>query len=86
MCLSLVPFCMDVPALGFAAFGQAKIVLCFLHEWGLHPSYVTDNGGNVGGKNGGKNGGVPSLCPAVPSFVTSLVTSLVPRRRKECKY
>ncbi len=33
---------------------QAKIVLCFLHEWGLHPSYVTDNGG--------KYGGVPS-CP-----------------------
>lgn len=46
---------------------QAKIVLCFLHEWGLHPSYVTDNDGNVGGKNGGKNGGVPSLSPAVPS-------------------
>ncbi len=42
---------------------QAKIVLCFLHEWRLHPSYVTDNGGNVGGKNGG----VPSLSPAVPS-------------------
>ena len=40
---------------------QAKIVLCFLHEWGLHPSYVTDNGGNVGGKNGG----VPSLSPAL---------------------
>ena len=37
---------------------QAKIVLCFLHEWGLHPSYVTDNGGNVGGKNGGN---APSL-------------------------
>ena len=37
---------------------QAKIVLCFLHEWGLHPSYVTDNGGNVGGKNGGD---VPGL-------------------------
>ena len=37
---------------------QAKIVLCFLHEWGLHPSYVTDNGGKVGGKNGGN---VPSL-------------------------
>ena len=51
---------------------QAKIVLCFLHEWGLHPSYVTDNGGNVGGNVGGKNGGVPSLSPAVPSFVTSL--------------
>ena len=33
---------------------QAKIVLCFLHEWGLHPSYVTDNGGKVGGN-------VPSL-------------------------
>ena len=69
---------------------QAKIVLCFLHEWGLHPSYVTDNGGNVGGKNsgknGGKNGGVPSLSPAVPSFVTSLVTSLVTRQRKGCKY
>jgi len=61
---------------------QAKIVLCFLHEWGLHPSYVTDNGGNVGGKNGG----VPSLSPAVPSVVTSLVTSLVTRRRKGCKY
>ena len=41
---------------------QAKIVLCFLHEWGLHPSYVTDNGGNVGGKYGGKYGGVP-CCP-----------------------
>ena len=41
---------------------QAKIVLCFLHEWGLHPSYVTDNGGKGGGKGGGKNGGnVPSL-------------------------
>ena len=26
---------------------QAKIVLCFLHEWGLHPSYVTDNGGKM---------------------------------------
>ena len=39
---------------------QTKIVLCFLHEWGLHPSYVTDNGGNVGGNVGGKNGGVPS--------------------------
>ena len=37
---------------------QAKNVLCFLHEWGLHPSYVTDNGGKVGGKNGGN---VPSL-------------------------
>ena len=61
---------------------QAKIVLCFLHEWGLHPSYVTDNGGNVGGKYGG----VPSLSPAVPSFVTSLVTSFVTRRRKGCKY
>ena len=46
---------------------QAKIVLCFLHEWGLHPSYVTDNGGNVGGNVGGKYGGVPSLSPAVPS-------------------
>ena len=44
---------------------QAKIVLCFLHEWGLHPSYVTDNGGNVGGNVGGKNGGVPSLSPAL---------------------
>ena len=46
---------------------QAKIVLCFLHEWGLHPSYVTDNGGKVGGKNGGN---VPSL-----SQVLSLVLS-----------
>ena len=37
---------------------QAKIVLCFLHEWQLPPSDVTDNGGNVGGKNGGD---VPGL-------------------------
>ena len=22
---------------------------CFHHEWGLHPSYVTDNGGKVDG-------------------------------------
>ena len=49
---------------------QAKNVLCFLHEWGLHPSYATDNGGKVGGKNGGKNGGnvggnVPSLSQAL---------------------
>ena len=29
---------MDVPELS-----------CFLHEWGLHPSYVTDNGGKNGG-------------------------------------
>ena len=40
---------------------QAKIVLCFFHEWGLHPSYLTDNGGNVGCNNGG----VPSLSPAL---------------------
>ena len=41
---------------------QAKIVLCFLHEWGLHPSYVTDNGGNVGGKNGGDVPGLSQAC------------------------
>ena len=41
---------------------QAKIVLCFLHEWGLHPSYVTDNGGNVGGKNGGDVPGLSLAC------------------------
>lgn len=45
---------------------QAKIVLCFLHEWGLHPSYVTDNGG----KNGGKNGVVPSLSPALSQVLS----------------
>jgi len=33
---------------------QAKNVLCFLHEWGLNPSYVKDNGGNVGDNVGGK--------------------------------
>ena len=49
---------------------QAKIVLCFLHEWGLHPSYVTDNGGNVGGNVGGKNGGVPSLSPALSQVLS----------------
>jgi len=26
---------------------QAKNVLCFHHEWGLHPSYATDNGGKM---------------------------------------
>ena len=50
---------------------QAKIVLCFLHEWGLHPSYATDNGGKVGGKVGGKNGGnVPSLSPALSQVLS----------------
>ena len=38
--------------------------LCFHHEWGLHPSYATDNGG----KNGGKNGDVPSLSPVCPQL------------------
>lgn len=41
---------------------QAKIVLCFLHEWGSHPSDVTDNGGNVGGKNGGDVPGLSLAC------------------------
>ena len=54
---------MDVPALGFAAL-PSKELLCFHHEWGLHPSYVTDNGGKVGGKNGG----VPSLSLACPQL------------------
>ena len=49
---------------------QAKIVLCFLHEWGLHPSYVTDNGGNVGGKNGG----VPSLSPALSQVLSQVLS------------
>ena len=38
---------------------QAKIVLGFLHEWGLHPSDVTDNGG----KNGGDVPGLSLACP-----------------------
>lgn len=42
---------------------QAKIVLCFLHGWRLHPSDVTDNGGNVGGKNGGDVPGLSLACP-----------------------
>ena len=41
---------------------QAKIVLCFLHEWGLHPSYATDNGG----KNGGNVGGKMAMSPVCP--------------------
>ena len=49
---------------------QAKIVLCFLHEWRLHPSYVTDNGGNVGGKNGG----VPSLSPALSQVLSQVLS------------
>ena len=42
---------------------QAKIVLCFLHEWGLHPSYVTDNGGKGGGD-------VPSLSQALSQVLS----------------
>ena len=45
---------------------QAKIVLCFLHEWGLHPSYVTDNGG--------KYGGVPSLSPALSQVLSQVLS------------
>ena len=52
---------------------QAKIVLCFLHEWGLHPSYVTDNGGNVGGKNGG----VPSLSPALSPALSQVLSQVL---------
>ena len=56
---------MDVLALGFDAL-PSKELLCFLHEWGLHPSYVKDNGGKVGGKNGG----VPSLSPALSQVLS----------------
>ena len=45
---------------------QAKIVLCFLHEWGLHPSYVTDNGG--------KNGVVPSLSQALSQVLSQVLS------------
>ena len=41
---------------------KAKNVLCFLHEWGLHPSYATDNGG----KNGGNVGGTMVMSPVCP--------------------
>ena len=47
---------------------QAKIVLCFLHEWGLHPSYVKDNGG----KNGGNVGGKMAMSPACHKFCHKL--------------
>ena len=50
---------------------QAKIVLCFLHEWRLHPSDVTDNGGNVGGKNGGD---VPGLSPAFSQVLSQALS------------
>ena len=43
---------------------KAKNVLCFLHEWGLHPSYATDNGG----KNGGKVGGTMVMSPVCPQL------------------
>jgi len=35
---------------------------CFHHEWGLHPSYATDNGG----KNGGNVGGKMAMSPVCP--------------------
>jgi|GEM_PF-3250458 len=53
---------------------QAKIVLCFLHEWGLHPSYATDNGGKVGGKNGGN---VPSLSPALSPALSQVLSQVL---------
>ena len=46
---------------------QAKIVLCFLHEWRLHPSDVTDNGG----KNGGD---VPGLSPAFSQVLSQALS------------
>ena len=52
---------MFFPALGFDAL-PSKELLCFLHEWGLHPSYVKDNGG----KNGGNVGGKMAMSPACP--------------------
>ena len=77
ICFSLVSYCMDVSELS-----------CFHHEWGLHPSYVKDNGGkvgdNVGGKVGGKVGGdvvenivgnIVENIIDVPSFVPSFVPS-----------
>ena len=45
-------------------FCKAKNVLCFLHEWGLHPSYATDNGG----KNGGNVGGTMVMSPVCPQL------------------
>lgn len=56
---------------------QAKIVLCFLHEWGLHPSYVTDNGGNVGGKNGGVPS-CPQLCHKTKKRMQVLMQKMQP--------
>ena len=53
---------------------KAKNVLCFLHEWGLHPSYATDNGG----KNGGNVGGTMVMSPVCPQFVPSLSPALSP--------
>ena len=66
---------MGVPALCFAAW-PSKELLCFLHEWGLHPSYATENGGNVGGKNGGKYGGVPS-CPQLSPALLQVLSQVL---------
>ena len=54
----LVLYCMDVSELFSEPNTSFSELSFFHHEWGLHPSYVTDNGGKVGGKNGGN---VPSL-------------------------
>ena len=55
--------------------------LCFHHEWGLHPSYATDNGGNIGGNIGGDvveniAENVVENIVDVPSYVPSYVPSL----------
>ena len=70
---------MDILALGFDAL-PSKELLCFLHEWGLHPSYVKDNGGKTGGKTGGKVGGdvVENIVENITGNITeNIVDSIV---------
>jgi len=75
---------MDILALGFDAL-PSKELLCFLHEWGLHPSYVKDNGGKTGGKTGGKVGGdvVENIVENIAeNIVDSIVEKLSTTRAK----
>ena len=48
---------------------NVNLITAFKVEVNVAPSYVTDNGGNVGGKN------VPSLSPALSPVLSQVVTS-----------
>ena len=51
-------------------FAMQKTFFTSIMNGDYPPSYVTDNGGNVGGKNGG----VPSLSPALSQVLSQVLS------------